>query len=135
MLQSCATPQTAAHQAPPSLGFSRQEDWRGLPFPSPMHACIPHRFSRVRLRHYGQQPTRLLCPQDSLGKNTGMGCHFLLHKRIPLSQKKEKIISFAATWMYLAIVILSEMSQRKTNIISLICEIFKNGTNELISQF
>ena len=27
---------------------------------------------------YGQQPTRLLCPQDSLGKNTGVGCHFLL---------------------------------------------------------
>ena len=25
----------AAHQAPPSLGFSRQEHWRGLPFPSP----------------------------------------------------------------------------------------------------
>ena len=33
----CATPLTAAHQAPPSLGFSRQEDWSGLPFPSPMH--------------------------------------------------------------------------------------------------
>ena len=31
----CATPQTAAHQAPPSLGFSRQEYWSGLPFPSP----------------------------------------------------------------------------------------------------
>ena len=28
----CATPQTAAHQAPPPLGFSRQEHWRGLPF-------------------------------------------------------------------------------------------------------
>ena len=28
---------------------------------------------------YGQQPTRLLRPQDSLGKNTGVGCHFLLH--------------------------------------------------------
>ena len=26
----CATPQTAAHQAPPSLGFSRQEHWSGL---------------------------------------------------------------------------------------------------------
>ena len=25
------------HQAPPSLGFSRQEHWSGLPFPSPMH--------------------------------------------------------------------------------------------------
>ena len=33
----CATPQMAAHQAPPSLGFSRQEHWSGLPFPSPMH--------------------------------------------------------------------------------------------------
>ena len=27
----------AAHQAPPSLGFSRQEHWSGLPFPSPVH--------------------------------------------------------------------------------------------------
>ena len=27
----------AAHQAPPSLGFSRKEHWSGLPFPSPMH--------------------------------------------------------------------------------------------------
>ena len=31
----CATPETAAHQAPPSLGFSRQEHWSGLPFTSP----------------------------------------------------------------------------------------------------
>ena len=33
----CTTPQRAAHQAPPSLGLSRQEHWSGLPFPSPMH--------------------------------------------------------------------------------------------------
>ena len=33
----CATPQMAAYQAPLSLGFSRQEHWSGLPFPSPMH--------------------------------------------------------------------------------------------------
>ena len=31
------TPWMAAHQTPPSLGFSRQEHWSGLPFPSPMH--------------------------------------------------------------------------------------------------
>ena len=31
------TPETAAHQAPLSLGFSRQEQWSGLPFPSPMY--------------------------------------------------------------------------------------------------
>ena len=34
-VQLCVTPQTAAPQAPPSLGFSRQEYWSGLPFPSP----------------------------------------------------------------------------------------------------
>ena len=32
----CVTPEMAAHQAPLSLGFSRQEHWSGLPFPSPM---------------------------------------------------------------------------------------------------
>ena len=36
-VQLCATPEMAAHQAPLSLGFSRQEQWSGLPFPSPMH--------------------------------------------------------------------------------------------------
>ena len=30
-----ATPWTVAYQAPPSVGFSRQEYWSGLPFPSP----------------------------------------------------------------------------------------------------
>ena len=30
-----ATPQTVAYQATPSMGFSRQEYWSGLPFPSP----------------------------------------------------------------------------------------------------
>ena len=33
----CATPEMAAHQAPLSLGFSSQEHWSGLPFPSPIH--------------------------------------------------------------------------------------------------
>ena len=38
-LQSCpilCAPWTAAHQAPLSVGFSRQEYWSGLPFPSPL---------------------------------------------------------------------------------------------------
>ena len=30
-----ATPWTAAHQTPPSMGFARQEYWSGVPFPSP----------------------------------------------------------------------------------------------------
>ena len=35
-VQLCVTPEMAAHQALPSLGFSRQEHWSGLTFPSPM---------------------------------------------------------------------------------------------------
>ena len=42
----CGTPQTAAHQAPPSLGFSRQDHWSGLPFPSPMHESEKWKWSR-----------------------------------------------------------------------------------------
>ena len=34
-IQLLATPWTAAHQAPPSMGFPRQEHWSGLPCPSP----------------------------------------------------------------------------------------------------
>ena len=42
----CANPWTAAHQAPPSLGFSRQEHWSGLPSPSPMHESEKWKWSR-----------------------------------------------------------------------------------------
>ena len=78
----------AAHQASPSLGFSRQEHWNGLPFPSPMHesenevtqsclATIPEITGGIiKMCHavlscsvvssslwlHGLQPTRLLCP-------------------------------------------------------------------------
>ena len=36
-----ATPWTVARQAPLSMGFSRQEYWSGLPFPSPGDLCNP----------------------------------------------------------------------------------------------
>ena len=34
-VQLLATPWTVAYQAPPSMGFSRQEYWNGVPLPSP----------------------------------------------------------------------------------------------------
>ena len=40
-----ATPWTAAYQAPPSMGFSRQEYWSGLPFSSPSVNPMGHHFS------------------------------------------------------------------------------------------
>ena len=39
-VQLFATPWTVAYQAPPSMKFSRQEYWSGLPFPSP--GDLPH---------------------------------------------------------------------------------------------
>ena len=42
----CATPQTAAHQAPPFPGFSRQEHWSRLPFPSPVHESEKWKWTR-----------------------------------------------------------------------------------------
>ena len=36
LVQLLATPGTAAHQAPPSMGLSRQEYWSGVPLPSPI---------------------------------------------------------------------------------------------------
>ena len=78
-VQLCATPQTAAHQTPPSLGFSRQEHWSGLPFPSPMHESEKWKWSHWVMSNsqqpHGLQPTRLLHPWDFPGKSTGVGCH------------------------------------------------------------
>ena len=39
-----ATPWTAAYQAPPSMGFSRQEYWSGVPLPSPGGSSTPEQF-------------------------------------------------------------------------------------------
>ena len=48
LLQSCpiiGTPWTVAHQTPLSMGFSRQEYWSGLPFPSPrIYSNLPKSF-------------------------------------------------------------------------------------------
>ena len=78
----CVTPETAAHQAPPSLGFSRQEHWSGLPFPSPMHESEKWKWSRSVVsdpwRPHGQQPIMFLRPWGFPGKSTGVGCHCLL---------------------------------------------------------
>ena len=62
-----ATLGTIAHQAPPSMGFSRQEYWSGLPFPSPgifptqgSNLGLPHcRQILYHLSHQGSQETEI----------------------------------------------------------------------------
>ena len=55
MSDSFVTPQTVAHQAPLSMGFSRQEYWSGLTFPSPGDLPNP-----------GFEPGSPACQADSL---------------------------------------------------------------------
>ena len=50
----------------------------------PIHTVVVQSLSHVRLlQSHGLQPTRLLCPWDFPGKNTGLGCHFLLQEIFP----------------------------------------------------
>ena len=54
--KSCLTlaiPWTVAHQAPLSMGFSRQEHWSGLQFPSPGDIPDPGRYARYGILNYG----------------------------------------------------------------------------------
>ena len=62
-VQLLATPWTAAYQAPPSMGFTK--------------FAVSIKMSDS-LQPHGLWPTRLFCPWDFPGKNTGVGCHFLL---------------------------------------------------------
>ena len=88
LLQSCLTlcdPIDGSPPGSPSLGFSRQEHWSGLPFPSPMHESEKWKWSRSVVsdssQPHGLQPTRLLHPWDFPGKSTGVGCHHLHHSK------------------------------------------------------
>ena len=48
----CATPWTAAYQAPLSMGFSRQECWSGLPLPSPSNYSSQLHFINSKLHYF-----------------------------------------------------------------------------------
>ena len=75
----CATPWTAAHQAPPSLGFSRQEmEWVAISFSNAWKWKWSRSVVSDSSRPHRLQPTRLLCPWDFPGKSTGVGHHCLL---------------------------------------------------------
>ena len=65
------TPWTAAYQAPPSMGFSRQEYWSGVPLPSPREA---HTFSQS---WYQQDCLTQMCFLDTAGTLITLG-HYVL---------------------------------------------------------
>ena len=59
----------------PGILQARTLEWVAISF---SNACQVASVVPDSVRPHGQQPTRLLCPQDSVAKNTGVGCHFLL---------------------------------------------------------
>ena len=76
-LKTQRTEQTSAF-----LGcLSRVRCWaRGTlhSLPQPSFCCLVTSVASDPLRPHGPWPSRILCPWDSPGKNTGVGCHFLL---------------------------------------------------------
>ena len=61
----------------PGILQARTLEWVAISFSKAcMHAKLLQ--SCLTVQPHRWQPTRFLCPQDSLGKNTAVGCHFLL---------------------------------------------------------
>ena len=105
------TPWTVACRGPLSIEFPRQEYWSKFSSPGDLPdprieprspalqavslssrpaeslkaSCVPAKSlqSRRSLRPYGLYPGKLLCPWDSPGKNTVVGCHALLQGNLP----------------------------------------------------
>ena len=78
-VQLFVTPWTIAHQAPLSMGFSRQEYWSGLPCPPPGHLSNPgieHRFPTLQVDSLPSEP-------PVKPKNTGVGSLSLLQGIFP----------------------------------------------------
>ena len=82
----CATPWTAAHQAPPPMGFSRQEYWSGVPLPSPLGQTVK------RLPTMQETWIRSLGQEDLVEKETATHSSILAWK-IPWTEERSRLQS------------------------------------------
>ena len=98
-IQLFATPWTVAYQVPPSMGFSRQEYWSGLPFPSP---DLPHPGIEPR-SPAAQTVKRLLAMQEArvwfLGWEDPLEKEMAIHSstlawKIPWTEEPDRLQSW-----------------------------------------
>ena len=89
----------AAHQAPPSLRFSRQEHWSGLPFPSPMHESEMWKW-------VAQSCLTLSDPMNC--SPPGSSVHGIFQARV----LEWGAIAFSAKAFYLPTILVSETSNK-----------------------
>ena len=62
-----------------------------------VHACeLSHSVVSASLQSHGLQPARILCPWDSPGRNTGVGCHFLLQGIFPTQGSSLRLLCLLA---------------------------------------
>ena len=76
-------------------GLYRQINVRMLKFHTSRWVCVCVHVCSVAsdsLQHHRLQPTRFLCPCDSSGKNTRVGCHFLLQGIFPTQGSNPRIL-------------------------------------------
>ena len=82
------TPWTVANQAPLSMGFSRQEYWSGLPFPSPGDLPNPE----IEPRCPTSQADSLPAEPQGKPKDTGVGSLFLLQRIFPTQELNRSLL-------------------------------------------
>ena len=85
---------------------------------------------------HGLQPTGLLCPWDSPGKNIGVGFHFLLQKVYYSALKNKEIQTHATTRMSLKAIMLSKItqSQEERKLYNYMIDSFPGGSIEVKNQ-
>ena len=120
----------AAHQAPPPLGFSREEHWSGLPFPSPVHEVKSE--SEV-----AQLCLTLSDPMDC--SLPGSSIHGIFQARVLewgaiafsiytikyySAIKKNTFVLVLMRWMQLEPIIQSEVSQKEKHQYSILTHIY-----------
>ena len=72
-----ATPRTAAFQAPPSMGFSRQEYWNGVPLPSPLYTL-----HTLKSTNSNCSTSLLRCPKYTRYGLTGPNSNSSIYSRL-----------------------------------------------------
>ena len=84
----CATPWTVDYQAPSSMGFSRQEYWSGLPFPSPGDLPNPG----IKPGSPALQANSVPAEPPEKPTNTGVGSLFLLQWIFPTQESNQGLL-------------------------------------------
>ena len=102
-IQLCATLWTGAHQAPPSMGFSRQEYWSGLPFPSPQdlpNPGIKPMSPALAGRFFTTEPPGKPSLTHQCSKRFPQSCQSYPHPAIVFCAKGEEIFFFFLIWLH-----------------------------------